>query len=189
MGGALTTNLHEIVVSLDTAMRKLIILLFCIIPFFAHAQRDVLVLQKRGMHVRAYTVGDQLIFRTIYDQWFTGVIDDMRRDTIYISGQAFSYKEIDAIQRARKGSDLGKTMLLAGGGFIVISAVNGLLRKDAAKDWFTNSGYIIGGGLLDGVQFKSLDAIAAKNIFQTFFVAIAILQTRKTTGCLSTQKD
>ncbi|HMI60014.1 MAG TPA: hypothetical protein VK518_03875, partial [Puia sp.] len=56
-------------------------------------------------------------------------------------------------------SDLGKTMLLAGGGFIVISAVNGLLRKDAAKDWFTNSGYIIGGGLLAGglllTQMKS----------------------------------
>ena len=131
-------------------MRKLIILFFCIIPFLAQAQRDILVLQKRGMHVRAYTVGDELTFRTVYDQWFTGVIDDMRRDTIYISGQSFSYKEIDAIQRARKGSSLGKTMLLAGGGFVAISAVNGLLRKDAAKDWFTNSGYIIGGGLLAG---------------------------------------
>lgn len=100
------------------------------------------------MHVRAYTIGDELTFRTIYDQWFTGVIDDLRRDTIYISGQAFSYKEIDAIKRERKGGGLGAKLLEAGGGFIVISAVNGLLRKDAAKDWFTTSGYIIGGGLL-----------------------------------------
>lgn len=131
-------------------MRTLIILFFCIIPFLGYGQRDVLVLQKRGMHVRAYTIGDELTFRTIYDQWFTGVIDDMRHDTIYIVGQAFSYKEIDAIQRAKKGGDLGKVMLVAGGGFVVISGVNGLLRKDAAKNWFTNSGYIIGGGLLAG---------------------------------------
>jgi hypothetical protein len=131
-------------------MRRIIILFFCIIPFLGHAQRDILILQKRGMHVRAYTIGDELTFRTIYDQWFTGVIDDMRHDTVYINGQAFSYKEIDAIQRLRKGSTLGKTMMIAGGGFFAIGAVNGLLRKDAAKDWYTTSGYIIGGSLLAG---------------------------------------
>lgn len=131
-------------------MRRLIILFFCIIPFLGHAQRDILILQKRGMHVRAYTIGDELTFRTIYDQWFTGVIDDLRHDTVYINGQAFSYKEIDAIQRLKKVSSLGKTMMIVGGGFLAIGAVNGLLRKDAAKDWYTTSGYIIGGGLLGG---------------------------------------
>src|ERR1700744_4675215 len=126
-------------------MRKTIILLFCIIPFLSYAQNDVLVLQKRGMHVRAYTVGDQMTFKTIYDQWFTGTIDDMRRDTIYINGQAFSYKEIAALERAKSGSATGKLMMIAGGGFAAISIINGLRRNDAAKQWFTTSGYIIGG--------------------------------------------
>lgn len=140
-------------------MRRLIILIFCIIPFLSYAQRDVLILQKRGMHVRSYTIGDPLTFETVYGQWFTGVIDDLRRDTIYIVGQAFSYKEIAAIQRLKSGGYLGKMMMVAGGGFLAIGAVNGLLRKDAAKDWYTTSGYVIGGSLLAGgfllTQMKS----------------------------------
>ena len=140
-------------------MRRIIILLFCIIPFLSYAQHDVLVLQKKGMHVRSYTIDDPLIFETVYGQWFTGVIDDLRHDTVYINGQAFSYKEIAAIQRMKSGSYLGKMMMLAGGGFFAIGAVNGLLRKDDAKDWYTTSGYIIGGTLLVGgfllTQMKS----------------------------------
>lgn len=140
-------------------MRKIVILLLCFIPFLSHAQHDVLVLQKRGMHVRSYAIGDPLIFETVYGQWLAGTIDDLRHDTIYIVGQAFSYKEIASIQRLKSGGYLGKMMLVAGGGFFAIGAVNGMLRKDAAKDWYTTSGYIIGGSLIAGglllTQLKS----------------------------------
>lgn len=134
-------------------MLRGIILFFCLIPFFGHAQKDVLVLQKRGMHVHAYAVGDQLTFRTVYGQWLSGTIEDLYHDSIYIIGQAFDIKEIAAISRApgkNNNNTLGPMMMVAGGGFMVIGAVNGMLRKDAPKDWYTTSGLIIGGTLLAG---------------------------------------
>ena len=63
-------------------MRKIVIVFLCIIPFLSQAQNDVLVLTKRGMHVRAFTVGDPISFETVYGQWFTGDISDLRRDTV-----------------------------------------------------------------------------------------------------------
>jgi hypothetical protein len=130
--------------------RKLLILFFYCIPFLSQAQNDVLILQKRGMHVKAFTVGDQLTFKTVYGQWFSGTIDDLHHDTVYINNLAFSYKEIAAIRKLKGGSSLGPLMMIAGGGFMVIGAVNGLLRSDPPKDWYTTSGYIIGGALLVG---------------------------------------
>jgi len=138
-------------------MRKIVIILLCIIPFLSQAQNDVLVLTKRGMHVRAFTVGDEISFETVYGQWFTGTIDNLRRDTVYINGQAFSYKEIDAIKRDRNGlnkwtgySNAGTGILLtaAGAGLFAIGAINGARRGDNAKQWYTTSGYIVGGALI-----------------------------------------
>lgn len=133
-------------------LKRIFILSICLIPFFCQAQRDVLVLQRRGMHERAYTVGDPLVFQTIYGQWFNGTIEDLHHDTVYIAGQAFNYKEIAAIRRDSKGnwSQAGKYMMIVGGGFAVISAINGGLRQDHPNEWFTTSGYIIGGVLLVG---------------------------------------
>lgn len=138
-------------------MRKIVLLFICLIPFLARAQHDILVLTKRGMHVRAFTVGDPISFETVYGQWFTGTIDDLRRDTVYINGQAFSYKEIGAIKRDRQGlnrwtgySNRGTGILLtaAGAGLFAIGAINGARRGDKAKEWFTTSGYIVGGALI-----------------------------------------
>ncbi len=103
------------------------------------------------MHVRSYTIEDPITFETVYGQWFTGTIDDLRRDTIYINGQAFSYKEIAAISRERtKLSNRGTGVLLmtAGAGLFAISAVNGGLRHDEPKDWYKPTGVIIGGALI-----------------------------------------
>jgi hypothetical protein len=134
-------------------MQKLLILLICLIPFFSQAQNDVLVLQRRGMHERAYTVGDPLVFKTVYGQWFNGTIEDLRHDTVYIAGQAFNYNEIAVIQRMGTKinfATLGATMMIAGGGFVAISAINGALRQDHPNQWFTTGGYIIGGVLVVG---------------------------------------
>jgi hypothetical protein len=116
------------------------------------------------MHVKAYTIGDQLTFKTIYNQWLTGVIEDMHHDTIYIVGQAFNYKEIAAIRRVNTNinyGSIGSLMMVAGAGFMAIGAVNGLLRHDPAGQWYTTSGYIIGGSLV-GVGFL-LSRLTAKN--------------------------
>ena len=129
-------------------MRKIVVLLLCTIPFLSRAQNDVLVLTKKGMHVRAYTVGDAISFETVYGQWFTGNIADLRRDTVYMNGQAFSYKEIGAISRDKSSKTLGVLLTTAGVGLFAIGAINGGLRSDKPKEWYTTTGYIIGGALI-----------------------------------------
>lgn len=133
-------------------IHKVFILIICLIPLFGQAQRDVLVLQRNGMHEQAYTVGDPLNFETIYGQWFSGTIDDLHHDTVFIAGQAFNYHEMKTIRRTSKAgwSQAGKYMMIVGGGFVAISAINGALRQDHPNEWFTTSGYIIGGVLLVG---------------------------------------
>src|ERR1700733_7674726 len=103
-------------------MQKLLILFFCLIPFFSSAQHDVLVLQRRGMHEHAYTIGDPFVFKTIYGQWFNGTIEDLHHDTVYIAGQAFNYNEIAVIRRSSKTgwNQAGKYMMIVGGGVAVI---------------------------------------------------------------------
>jgi hypothetical protein len=133
-------------------MQRIIILLFCVIPFFVRAQHDVLALEKNGMHVRSYTVGDPITFETVYGQWFTGTIDDLHHDTVYINGQAFSYKEIGALAREKSTGITGKTTgisaIVVGTGVFVLGAVNGGIRGDAAKTWYTTSGIVLGSALI-----------------------------------------
>jgi hypothetical protein len=105
------------------------------------------------MHERAYTVGDPMTFKTVYGQWFSGTVDDLRHDTVFIAGQAFHYNEIAVIQRTKGNinfATLGDLMMVAGAGFTAISAINGGLRQDHPNQWFTTGGYVIGGALLVG---------------------------------------
>lgn len=133
-------------------MQKALILVICLIPYICQAQHDVLVLQRRGMHEQAYTIGDPLSFETVYGQWFSGTIEDLHHDTVFIAGQAFNYHEIAVIRRASKATwnKAGTDMMIVGGGFAVLSAINGGLRQDHPDQWFTTSGYIIAGALLVG---------------------------------------
>jgi hypothetical protein len=134
-------------------LHKLFILFLYLIPFCSLAQNDVLVLQRRGMHERAYTVGDPMTFKSVYGQWFSGTIDDLRHDTVFIAGQAFHYNEIAVIQRTASKINfaiLGDYMMIAGAGFAIISAVNGNRNGVSANQWFTTGGYVIGGALLVG---------------------------------------
>jgi hypothetical protein len=132
-------------------MRRIIILIFCIIPFLSRAQNNVLVLEKNGMHVKSFTVGDPLAFETIYGQWFIGTIDDLRHDTVYISGQAFSYKEIAAIKRDHSTTKYwGAAAITVGAGIGALNAFNGAYRGDKASTWFTTSGIVLGSALVAG---------------------------------------
>jgi hypothetical protein len=134
-------------------MQKIIILAFCAIPFFSQAQHDVLALEKNGMHVRSYTIGDPMTFRTIYGQWFSGAIEDLRRDTIYIAGQAFSYKEIGAIARDRTKFNpkaWGVGAMTVGAGVFLLGAVNGGLQGTQSSQWYSTSGLVLGTALITG---------------------------------------
>lgn len=132
-------------------MKRLLILFFCFIPFLIHAQTDILVLQKRGMHLLSFTVNDVVKLKTSVTghEWLEGPIEDLRRDSVYLEGQVFSYKDITAIQRTRTKSGLmlfGSAAWVIAGGIIVLGAVNGgLVRHDAAKDWYTTSGLVTAG--------------------------------------------
>lgn len=132
-------------------MKLLVILFFCCIPFLTKAQTDILVLKKRGAHVRTYTVGDELNMETVYGQWFNGTITQMRHDSVFLNGMPFHYKEIRTIRRTHY--NFGNTvlpygMMAAAGGILVLNAVNGAYRHDKAKDWYTRSGIITGISLL-----------------------------------------
>ena len=135
-------------------MQRLLILFFSVIPFLSRAQNDVLVLKKNGMHVRSYTVGDQLTFETVYGQWFTGAIDDLHRDTLYVNGTGFSYKEVAAISREKSSNSLisgkgaGLAAIIVGSGVFVLGAVNGGIRGDRTRDWYTTSGLVLGSALI-----------------------------------------
>ena len=133
-------------------MQRILIILFCVIPFLSRAQHDILVLEKNNMHVRSYTIGDPMTFETVYGQWFTGTIDDLHRDTVYINGQAFSYKEIAALSKEKSslvtGKAAGITAIIVGTGVFVLGAVNGGIRGDRTKDWYTTSGIVLGSALI-----------------------------------------
>ncbi|HWK06925.1 MAG TPA: hypothetical protein VNS58_24995 [Puia sp.] len=132
-------------------MLKTIIFVFFCIPFFTEAQTDVLILKKRGMHVYSYTIGSPMMIKTIYDQWLQGTITDMRNDTIFLNDQPFYYKEIAGIRRpvlSLGNTLLPSLMMVIGAGTFVLGGVNGLLRHDQSKDWYTTSGIISGSALL-----------------------------------------
>src|ERR1700744_4055722 len=134
-------------------MHKLFILFICLITFLSKAQNEVLVLQRRGMHEHAYTVGDPFVFKTVYGQWFSGTIDYLRHDTIYIAGEGVHYNEIAEIQRTAARFNpkaLGDIMMTIGGIWTGVSVFNGLLRQAHPNQWFTTGGYVIGGALLGG---------------------------------------
>ncbi|HTI12024.1 MAG TPA: hypothetical protein VL832_25800 [Puia sp.] len=134
-------------------MNKRIILLFFWFPLLVNAQTDVLVLKKRGMEVRTYTIGSELTMKTIYNQWFQGTVTNMRNDSVFLNGMPFHYKEIAGIRKLNLSfgnTVLPAFMMVVGAGTFVLGAVNGLYRKDDTKDWYTTSGLISGAAFLVG---------------------------------------
>jgi hypothetical protein len=135
-------------------MMKLVLILFFFIPSCIHAQSDdILILKKNGANLKTYTTGLYFTMQTIYDQWFEGTITAIRNDSVFLNGLPFHYKEISAIRRERTNLNYatdGTILMLAGGGLLLLGAVNGLLRGDAAKDWYTPANFIVAGTLLAG---------------------------------------
>lgn len=166
-------------------MKRLLILLFCFIPFWIHAQTDILVLQKRGMHLLSFTVNDVVKLKTSVtgSEWLEGPIEDMRHDSVYLEGQVFSYKDITAIQRTRTKSGLmlfGSAAWVIAGGIIVLGAVNGgLVRHDPAREWYTTSGLVTAGVMAVAGYFMRNSYVRTYHLGGRFKLVYLVLNPRR----------
>ncbi len=127
--------------------------LLFLLPVFAKAQSDVLVLQKNGQNIISYEPGRPIMLQTIYDQWFDGYVTALRNDSLFINNIPFHYKEIKALRREREKLNYvqdGTLLMIAGGGVVALNVINGLYRKDKAGQWFSTGGWIAAGALLAG---------------------------------------
>ena len=126
-------------------------LVFCILPFCSFAQTDVLELKKHGANQKVYTPGMSLTMETIYQQWLDGTITAIRNDSVFLNGIPFHYKEIRTIRTERKKLNYktdGTILLVAGGGVLLLGAVNGMYRGDPINSWYKPSGFITAGALI-----------------------------------------
>ncbi len=130
---------------------KKYLLLFYILPFSSLAQSDVLELKKHGANQKVYAPGMSFTMETIYHQWLDGTITAIRNDSVFLNGIPFHYKEIARIRSERKKFNYttnGTILLVAGGGVLLLGAVNGLYRGDQFKDWYKPSGFITAGAFI-----------------------------------------
>jgi len=144
-------------------MRNLIFVFFMVLGFSLEAQTNVVILEKNGANVKTYATGMEITFETIYHQWLDGVITAIRHDSLFINDYPFHYREIATIKTERRGlnySEDGVLLMIAGGGVLILNAVNGAYRGDKAKSWYTSGSIItaaallIGGFLLTKSRFK-----------------------------------
>src|SRR5487761_1940069 len=135
-----------------TLLIKRFLPFFLLIPFFtAHAQTDIMVLEKRGHTIITYSAGMGITMKTIYNQWIDGTITALHNDSVFVDGSPFHYKEIGALRVDRKtwhNRGVGVFMMTAGAGVLALGAVNGLYRGDKASTWYTPTSYITAGTLL-----------------------------------------
>ncbi|HEY4155624.1 MAG TPA: hypothetical protein VGM24_09350 [Puia sp.] len=134
-------------------MQKIFAVLLFLLPLAGFSQTDVLILQKNGRNIKTYAPGERIIFETIYDQWFDGMLTELRNDSVFVNHIPFHYNEIRAMRTERgklNYSQDGTLLIIAGVGVIVLNTVNGLYRKDKAKDWFSTTGWITAGVLIAG---------------------------------------
>ena len=133
-------------------MKKILLVLF-FVPVFGIAQSDILILQKNGANVKTYEPGMYFIIETIYNQWLEGTITAIKNDSIFINNFPFHYKEIKTVRNERTKLNYttdGVLLMIAGGGVLLLGAVNGLYRGDQAKDWYTTASFVTAGTLLIG---------------------------------------
>jgi hypothetical protein len=139
-------------------MKKIIAVLFFLVPLIACCQTDVLILQKNGKNIKTYAPGQPIIFETIYQQWFSGTLTALRNDSVFINNIPFHYHEIRTMRVERTKlnyAEDGTLLIIAGAGVLALNTINGIYRKDDAKNWFSTTGWITAGALiLGGILLK-----------------------------------
>src|SRR5580698_9143340 len=114
-------------------MKKLFFIFFSVLNLHLAAQTNVVILEKNGENVKTYAAGVEITFETIYHQWFDGVITAVRHDSVFVNDYPFHYREIATIKAERKGLNYtadGVILIAAGGGVLLLNAVNGAYRGD-----------------------------------------------------------
>ena len=82
-------------------MKKWLLFFFLFTTIKSYCQNDVLMLEKKGDRLQTYGAGSSITFKTVYNQWFSGTIELLRHDSLFMNGQIFHYKEITAINIER----------------------------------------------------------------------------------------
>lgn len=150
-------------------------LLFCILilsSLTVSAQNNILLLRKNNRTVRTLFEGKYIAFDTKQKSSASGIITKIGKDTIFIRhfeimrvgttyggvyfDTSFRYttaihiKDIGAVHPFRSMSgyaNSGALLMIAGGGVMVLGAVNGIYRKESIGDWYKPSGFISAGVL------------------------------------------
>ena len=138
----------------------------------ASAQNNILLLRKNNRTVKTLFEGKYIAFETKQKNFASGIITKIGKDTIYIRhfeimrsateyggvyfDTSFRYttaihiKDIGAVhpfRNLRGYANSGFLLMIAGGGVMVLGAVNGLYRKESIGDWYKPSGFISAGVL------------------------------------------
>lgn len=148
-------------------MKHLLVVIFLIASVSSKAQTDVIILEKNGENVKTYAAGVDITMQTIYNQWFSGTIELIRNDSIFLNGMPFHYKEIAGIRRERTSINYqtdGSLLMVAGGGVLLLGAVNGLYRHDKASKWYAPASFITAG------SFLILGFLIRKSQFKTYHI-------------------
>lgn len=152
--------------------RLLLILLVGLSVYSASAQNNELLLKKKNKTIRTFFPGKYITLETVEKNYADGVITRITKDSIYIRhfdiersvsdyggvylDTAFRYttvihvKDINAILDFKNSENRkrnGTILMIAGGGVMLLGAVNGLYRGDPPKDWYKPSGYITAAAL------------------------------------------
>ena len=146
--------------------RALLVFLFGLSIVCVAAQSNELLLKKNSKTIRKFFPGRFITLETVEKNYADGIITKITKDSLYIRhfdiersvtdyggvylDTAFRYttvihiKDIRAILEFNPGNRKrnGTILMIAGGGVMVLGAVNGLYRGDPPKDWYKPSGYI-----------------------------------------------
>ncbi len=156
-------------------VRILFFFLYCAASLPSIAQNNILLLQKKNKTVQTYYAGKFISLETVHKNYAEGLITRITSDSVYIRhfdiqksiteyggvyfDTSFRYttaihvKDIGGLfsrKRSTNNSSKGKLLLIAGGGVMVLGAVNGLYRGDPPKNWYKASSYI-SAGVLSGL--------------------------------------
>ncbi len=185
-------------------MKSTLTLLFLLITITtAFGQTNILLLQKKHKTVLQYYPGRFISLETVNKSYAEGLITRITSDSLYIRyfeiqqsftqyggvyfDTAFRYttaiqiKDIGKIVIEKKNSNRkrnGSILMVAGGGVMVLGAVNGLYRGDPPKDWYKPSGYITAAALFITGFFLSKSAVKRYAIGKKFQLKVLALSMR-----------
>src|ERR1700730_11668880 len=159
-------------VSLICMPKILLFHYFLLATCISSGQNNILLLQKKNKTIKTFFPGKFISIQTTQKNYADGMIVRIMKDTVFIRHfdiersittyggiyfdtayrytTAIHFKDIGAIALFKNNSSRkinGTILLIAGGGVLVLGAVNGLYRGDPPKNWYKPSGFITAGAL------------------------------------------